>query len=603
MWASDSVHHFLFPYFSLTKSSKMRFTTSLTHAAFVAVFGMFGCGTGGNNREIVELIPVKNGDEYQYIDREGKIVINPQFREATIFRDGLALVQTSGEKGAWGYITEDGTFAIQAIYASATVFQEEIAWTVTETGAPTAIGKDGATVFTLDRAEQVRLFREGFAAFSEPDSLGFVWGFVNKKGEVVIEPQFREVGNFSGGLCTAMNAEGDWGYIKPDGSWAINPQFDSAEDFVGGMAVVRLDENYGAIDEAGAYIINPQFDGLQDDGDRFMVVMDDKIGWADRKGKLAINPQFEQGFAFGGGSLASVQSGEKWGFVDEEGKLKINPQFDEAGPFNGGVALVRSGEKLGIIDEEGKYIANPQFGDVADDYWYYLLSGGSEFGQLRTNYFNLEPVLARLNLDSPEGLTFKSTYEDVLTTFGLEESDFYAYSAMKEVSDFRIGNDVYVQFNVEGAPFQEIPDGWYTRQVFDPSAQPTAFIYTITLSGRGAGKSEEVRKALVGRLEGYAKDEKRSSKTTDIWTKKGSQVVAISGLDGSDRCVVLFFPVSSSEGFDPEDYDRRIVNFMRQRMSRQSNSSSTDVAVEAVPIEEPMVDTTAYYDESESYAH
>jgi hypothetical protein len=67
--------------------------------------------------------------------------------------------------------------------------------------------------------------------------------------------------------------------------------------------------------------------------------------------------------------------------------------------------------------------------------------------------------------------------------------------------------------------------------------------------------------------------------------------------------VVLFFPVSSSDGFDPEDYDRRIVNFMRQRMSRQSNSSSTDVAVEAVPIEEPMVDTTAYYDESESYAH
>jgi hypothetical protein len=39
---------------------------------------------------------------------------------------------------------------------------------------------------------------------------------------------------------------------------------------------------------------------------------------------------------------------------------------------------------------------------------------------------------------------------------------------------------------------------------------------------------------------------------------------------------------------------------MRQRMSRQSNSSSTDVAVEAVTIEEPMVDSS-YYDESDYY--
>jgi hypothetical protein len=64
--------------------------------------------------------------------------------------------------------------------------------------------------------------------------------------------------------------------------------------------------------------------------------------------------------------------------------------------------------------------------------------------------------------------------------------------------------------------------------------------------------------------------------------------------------VVLFFPVSSSDGLDLEEYDRRIVNFMRQRMSRQSNSSSTDVAVEAVTIEEPMVDSS-YYDESDYY--
>lgn len=38
----------------------------------------------------IKLIPVKSGEKWGYVDREGHYVINPQFEEADFFREGLA---------------------------------------------------------------------------------------------------------------------------------------------------------------------------------------------------------------------------------------------------------------------------------------------------------------------------------------------------------------------------------------------------------------------------------------------------------------------------------------------------------------------------------
>ena len=75
--------------------------------ALILASGLFvSCGLGGGKD--ISLIPVENGDEFQYIDKEGKIVINPQFSTATVHRDGIALVRTTGKKALWGYNKEEG---------------------------------------------------------------------------------------------------------------------------------------------------------------------------------------------------------------------------------------------------------------------------------------------------------------------------------------------------------------------------------------------------------------------------------------------------------------------------------------------------------------
>ena len=74
-----------------------------------------------------------------------------------------------------------------------------------------------------------------------PVKIGGKVGYINPKGEIVINPQFDEAKNFSEGLARVniggrrnrfrRDGGGKWGYINSKGKFVINPQFDEAWDF------------------------------------------------------------------------------------------------------------------------------------------------------------------------------------------------------------------------------------------------------------------------------------------------------------------------------------------------------------------------------------
>src|SRR5580704_7964273 len=51
------------------------------------------------------LFPVRMNGKYAYINKSGKLVIQPQFERAEPFTEGYAAVQTSGR---WGFIDKTG---------------------------------------------------------------------------------------------------------------------------------------------------------------------------------------------------------------------------------------------------------------------------------------------------------------------------------------------------------------------------------------------------------------------------------------------------------------------------------------------------------------
>ncbi|MGI8641781.1 MAG: WG repeat-containing protein [Pyrinomonadaceae bacterium] len=195
------------------------------------------------------------------------------------------------------------------------------------------------------------------------------WGYINRKGEVVIQPQFEYPLPFSEGLAVACINGGKCGYIDETGRFVINPQFNSALRFSEGLAAVISEDRLGYIDKTGKYVINPQF--TKSDGYGALVFstfseglarvkIGDKFGFVDKTGKIIINPQFEDATPFFDG-LAAVKMGSKWGFIDKEGKIVINPQFEDAQPFINGLAAVLIGKQFGYIDKTGKIVINPQF--------------------------------------------------------------------------------------------------------------------------------------------------------------------------------------------------------------------------------------------------
>jgi hypothetical protein len=471
----------------------------LFSAVLITVF-FASCNNGGKGISEVKLIPVKSGKDFQYIDQEGKIIINPQFGQATVFRNGLALVKSTGNEPKWGYITEDGKFAIMANYKFATIFSNDLAWVVAENAAPTAINNKGEIKITLQEAQVVKIFKEGLSAYSVSDSSGQKWGFVDKTGKIKINPQFSSTGNFNNGKCAVANQDGKWGYIDAEGKIAINYQFDRAKEFVDGKAVVVSGDKTGLIDENGKYVINPQFSDMTIDGDMFLIAQDGKWGWCDKEGKIIINPQFGAAFPFLGNDLAAVQSGKSYCYIDREGKIVINPQFDFALPFNGKLALVSSSNKIGFIDREGKYVINPQFDEVSRDLITYMLNGSSEYERVSTDYFNVGIIIDRLKKDITEttvaGMNFSTPMTTIFTKYKIQgDPNNYLnfYSPLLLISGEKISNDAILDMKIDVIPIVDNPT-------------LNGFYYNIRLQNLGYNKADMVMKAFETAFNGYTKD-------------------------------------------------------------------------------------------------
>src|ERR1035441_3221496 len=96
------------------------------------------------------------------------------------------------------------------------------------------------------------------AATLFPVMMGGRWGYADKSGKIIVNPQFDRAEVFSEKLAAVRL--GKWGYANGTGNLAINPQFDKAGAFSDGLAAVAAGSRYGYVGADGKYAIKPQFD-------------------------------------------------------------------------------------------------------------------------------------------------------------------------------------------------------------------------------------------------------------------------------------------------------------------------------------------------------
>jgi hypothetical protein len=397
---------------------------------------LFSCNKSDSSIISMDLIPFKSGDKWGYIDKKGSIIINPQFNEANLFIEDLALVKSNDDK--FGFIGKDGKYIINATYKFATNFSEGLACVVLENGKPQFIDKKGNVKFIVNNGEEVGVFSEGLAAVK----VGGKYGFIDKEGKMKINAQFDGVTNFNEGVALVgkINKEEKdvlLGFINKKGELVINYQFKDAFFFQEGLAQVGDGKKYGFIDKTGKYVINPQFDHVNYFKNSLASIQQGNMaGYIDKEGKIVINPQFKsvKNFHF---NLAAVQGTDnRWGYIDKEGKYVINPQFEFASDFINNIAFVKSGEKWGIIDRQGKYVANPQFDEI--NFNFNEIS--YKMQKVESDYFDAigiaEKALEGTDQKKFRGFNSSTTWSDLKKTYPDLSVDYYNWQAEANTTIF-----------------------------------------------------------------------------------------------------------------------------------------------------------------------
>lgn len=372
-----------------------------------------GVGTFSEGLAIVVV-----GNQYGYIDTTGKMVIRPQFEVPEGMSQGLGInwlpisfsegLAAAAFGGKYGYINKTGEFLIDPQFDSAKAFSDGLAW-VSRNNIHEYIDHDGETVIQIDllefplyadkyleRVDQSESFKfssafaasfsEGLAPVEHMGKDGYpIYGYIDKTGEIVIEPLFYYALNFKEGYAPiAIRKEGIpqtlWGFIDNTGRIAVEPSFNLVSSFSEGLAHCTIWDDGDAswhenlkhvfVNVKGEFVIPPEFDDAGDFSEGSVwVKVEEKYGYIDKTGKITIKPQFNNVGDFSEG-MARVNVGKsvpwvaefvgvgigKWGYINKLGKFIVEPKYHLAGDFSGGFAAVKLNKKWGFIDTNGKLL-------------------------------------------------------------------------------------------------------------------------------------------------------------------------------------------------------------------------------------------------------
>jgi hypothetical protein len=221
------------------------------------------------------------------------------------------------------------------------------------------------------------------------------FGFINREGEIVIEPAFYNIGRLGDGLIPVQpEKDGPYGYMDCAGKMVIEPQFTFAREFSSGLAWVGMGDGlnasmqvlngkWGVIDKSGRFTIRPTYRWPGIPFFRGMSIVPsaraplgksviDGRGRPLRELSYTTDVQpFSDGMARYGRMVLpkEVRPGQysgghtDWGYLDSRFKPVGSAIFDRAGDFSEGLAGVRSrgSEKFAYIDKRCRFVMKAQF--------------------------------------------------------------------------------------------------------------------------------------------------------------------------------------------------------------------------------------------------
>lgn len=336
------------------------------------------------------MLPIRERNKWGYIDNEGENYIRPSYESASLFYEGLAIVELE-EK--YGFVDKRGIVVIDAIFDDAFKMNEGHA-VVEIQGKLGMINRSGEFVVPPNY-EDLGNLTEGFAYFTKNE----LYGYFDAKGIERLKPQYTSAENFENGKAI-VSRNNYYGLIDVFGTTTISFKYDRLKKFSKKTYAAQFDRKWGVITELGDSLLPFEYDYIGDlSCNRAIIEKDGTFNFIDSKGNIVLKtwlniyPEFRQlatyqaNYAkvkFNDGynlidttgkkvfrqnkddvkaysNYIAVKRKEKWGYLSEKGAVVINYKFTSAESFSTNNAKAGGYPLVGIIDKKGNYIIEPYF--------------------------------------------------------------------------------------------------------------------------------------------------------------------------------------------------------------------------------------------------
>lgn len=201
-------------------------------------FGGFGCGMA---RVLIDSHK-KYDVLYGFMNEHGIYSISPTpFLSLENFSENLACfcVKRNG-RSFYGFIDPTGKRVIPPLYAFVSNFNMGLAPVKYNANDSVVlyIDKNNSTILKLDIDHGYRFSDDGFAKVKK----GNKYGFIDKKGNQIIQCQYIEASNFQEKQCVVKDSNGYFGVINHNGNIVIEPAYKAIGDFNNGFAKAIIEK-------------------------------------------------------------------------------------------------------------------------------------------------------------------------------------------------------------------------------------------------------------------------------------------------------------------------------------------------------------------------
>lgn len=324
------------------------------------------------------LAMVLDGNEYGYINPKGEYVIKPEYPLARSFSNGVACVNSGGQRSSFGvvggsykFIDTEGNVAIDGLRISQPMsFYDGRAKVDLGNGNFGFIDTKGDVV--IQDFTYVDEFREGLARAIDRSGQA---GYIDVNGQMVLkidDPSFvNNYGYFADGRALVRRIDPETnkmvnGFMNTKGEEVIPVKYEQVYHFKNGYSSVLMNDKWGFVDTTGNLVIPCEIEDCGDFSDGLVAILEgDKWGFMDTKGAWVIKPKYEVVDAFSQGYAPVLENG-KVGFINKKGEWLVKPKYQSAQPFKNGFAIVQLNGKLGFIDLNGDEVGEIKYTRVGN---------------------------------------------------------------------------------------------------------------------------------------------------------------------------------------------------------------------------------------------